>query len=285
MNRGKAICEILKQLRVDIAKANNIEYNPTECTHKGVCSGSCHKCEEELAYLTTEIEKRQAEGITPNFEGCFTLKDVTTLMAECKNAIQHDRHLTEDIRSSIEEKDFEEEPSLKEEREIFDEPLLAGISMLPECDYGPAAKELYQERLREIGLDILIDYYKMEWISLEEQRILITTLGDQKRSANAIYQMIRNGIFLGFMRMSQPLKTFITAAELNEFIGKRKQFFGALLRKTVLINEENLLRLSEDLFEHCFLKATHMEDWDIEMLIETDFTIVFDIGYELIKSK
>lgn len=82
MNKGKAICETLKQLRLDIAKANNIDYHPEECTHKGPCSGTCPKCEQELAHLTVEIEKRQVAGIEPNFEGCSSLEDVAEMMAE-----------------------------------------------------------------------------------------------------------------------------------------------------------------------------------------------------------
>lgn len=55
MTKGKAICNALKQLRVAIAEANQIEYHPAECTHAGDCSGTCSKCDEELEYLTREI--------------------------------------------------------------------------------------------------------------------------------------------------------------------------------------------------------------------------------------
>ena len=82
MNKGKAICEILKQIRIDIAKANNIEYHPTECTHKGPCTGTCPRCEEELHYLNTIIAHRQEAGIEPNFERCKNLEDMPDLMAE-----------------------------------------------------------------------------------------------------------------------------------------------------------------------------------------------------------
>lgn len=122
MDKGKAICETLKQLRIDIAKANNIEYHPTECTHKGPCSGTCPKCEEELAYLTAEIEKRQAAGIEPNFEGCSSLKDDSALMVESEPKV---RRLTGD-------------PAPPESVELEGEPrnpsewLLAGIPFPPE---------------------------------------------------------------------------------------------------------------------------------------------------------
>lgn len=286
MNRGKAICETLKQLRIDIAKANDIEYHPTTCTHKGPCSGTCPKCEEELAYLTAEIEKRQAAGIEPNFEGYFTLKnDATTLMTEYENTKDHDRHLTGDIRGTKEEFVLEGAPRPIEEWKIFNEPPTPGIVLSPEQEYNLKAERLYQNRLSEIGLNISVSYFKLEWISFEDMRTFIDPLGDEKQSPNATYQMIRKGIFLGYMKLMQPLKTSISAAELNEFIGKREQFFSVLLRKTALVNDENLRHLSKDLFENCFLKATHKKKWDIEALIETDLTIAFNIGYELVKSK
>ncbi|MCQ2339712.1 MAG: HIRAN domain-containing protein [Paludibacteraceae bacterium] len=83
MNKGKAICEILKQLRIDIAKANNIEYHPTKCTHEGPCVGTCPMCEEELNYLNMVIEHRRLAGIEMNYETCAKLEDIATLMAQC----------------------------------------------------------------------------------------------------------------------------------------------------------------------------------------------------------
>ncbi len=63
-NPGKAKCEVLKEIRKQIAAANNIEYNTTECKFQGECSGTCPRCEQELAYLTEEIRKRKAAGMT-----------------------------------------------------------------------------------------------------------------------------------------------------------------------------------------------------------------------------
>lgn len=59
---GKKKCKILKEIRAEIAKNNDIEYVTSECRHKGDCAGTCPKCEAELRYLERELEKRQRLG-------------------------------------------------------------------------------------------------------------------------------------------------------------------------------------------------------------------------------
>ena len=48
MKHGKHICNALKQVRLDIARANGIEYQPRECHHEGDCAGTCPACESEM---------------------------------------------------------------------------------------------------------------------------------------------------------------------------------------------------------------------------------------------
>ncbi|MBR5209508.1 MAG: hypothetical protein IKV67_06610 [Paludibacteraceae bacterium] len=65
---GRIICDELKRVRLELAKANGIDYQPTVCNHQGECSGTCPKCEAELAELTRQIkEKKSAKviGIAP----------------------------------------------------------------------------------------------------------------------------------------------------------------------------------------------------------------------------
>ena len=61
MNQGKQKCEILRRIRMDIAKRYGLRYNPSECTHEGDCSGTCPKCDAELKDLQRQLESR---GIT-----------------------------------------------------------------------------------------------------------------------------------------------------------------------------------------------------------------------------
>ena len=62
MRQGKEICETLKDIRRDIAEANEIDYQPTECTHEGDCAGTCPKCESETRWLEKQLRARQALG-------------------------------------------------------------------------------------------------------------------------------------------------------------------------------------------------------------------------------
>lgn len=60
--KGKEKCRILKEIRQQIAQQNHIAFVTSECKHKGDCTGTCPKCEQELRYLEKELEKRKSAG-------------------------------------------------------------------------------------------------------------------------------------------------------------------------------------------------------------------------------
>ncbi len=60
--KGKSKCKILKDIRKQIAKENDIEFITSECKHKGDCLGTCPKCEAEVRYLEEELKKRKQAG-------------------------------------------------------------------------------------------------------------------------------------------------------------------------------------------------------------------------------
>ncbi len=62
MERGKKICKTLKEVRMQVAKANDIEYAPAECHHEGDCPGTCPKCEAELKYIERQLSLRRQLG-------------------------------------------------------------------------------------------------------------------------------------------------------------------------------------------------------------------------------
>ena len=62
MARGKRTCRILKEIRRQIAEANDIEYVVEECQYKGDCKGTCPKCEAEVRYLEEQLHQRQILG-------------------------------------------------------------------------------------------------------------------------------------------------------------------------------------------------------------------------------
>ncbi len=84
---GKQKCKILKQIRQQIAEANDIELIVSECTHKGECRGTCPRCEAEVRYLERELEKRRqlmkrvalagvSAGVTLALSGCSAVEEI-----------------------------------------------------------------------------------------------------------------------------------------------------------------------------------------------------------------
>ena len=62
MRQGKKICETLKAIRSEIASANEIDYTPIKCDHKGDCAGTCPACESETRWLERQLRLRHALG-------------------------------------------------------------------------------------------------------------------------------------------------------------------------------------------------------------------------------
>ena len=58
MYTGKEKCELLKSVRMRIAKKYGLSYSPTECTHEGDCLGTCPMCEAELIDLQKQLDAK-----------------------------------------------------------------------------------------------------------------------------------------------------------------------------------------------------------------------------------
>ena len=64
-NIGKQKCEILKEIRRQIAESEGIKYAPAKCNHKGECQGTCPVCEAEVEYLEQEIARKHGRAFRP----------------------------------------------------------------------------------------------------------------------------------------------------------------------------------------------------------------------------
>lgn len=73
MNNGKEVCKRLKEVRREIAKANNIPLIQEECKHEGDCMGTCPKCEQEVRYLERELDTRSKLGKAASIIGIATI--------------------------------------------------------------------------------------------------------------------------------------------------------------------------------------------------------------------
>lgn len=66
---GKQICNILREQRLRVARANNIPFESEECPSRGPCAGTCAKCDEEADYLRKKLNKIPADQrIYPEFD-------------------------------------------------------------------------------------------------------------------------------------------------------------------------------------------------------------------------
>lgn len=60
---GKEKCHLLRQIRREIAKANDIPYQPDDCQYQGDdCIGTCPKCDAEIRALDTMLNRKAARG-------------------------------------------------------------------------------------------------------------------------------------------------------------------------------------------------------------------------------
>ena len=56
---GKVTCRILKEIRQQIANANDIKFVTSKCRYQGDCLGTCPKCEAEIHYLEQQLLSRR----------------------------------------------------------------------------------------------------------------------------------------------------------------------------------------------------------------------------------
>lgn len=66
---GKRVCNILRNQRLQLAKANNIPFKSRECYSVGPCAGTCAKCDIEAQYLRKKLMRIPEEDrVYPQFD-------------------------------------------------------------------------------------------------------------------------------------------------------------------------------------------------------------------------
>ena len=88
---GKEKCRILKEIRAEIARQNDIEWVVSECSHKGDCRGTCPKCEQEVRRLEAALARREALGKTIAVAGISASLALT--VAGCANPFATQGHM------------------------------------------------------------------------------------------------------------------------------------------------------------------------------------------------
>ena len=57
---GKDICKYLKSVRREVAAANGLELDISECGYEGECPGTCPRCENEVRQLEQALSMRKS---------------------------------------------------------------------------------------------------------------------------------------------------------------------------------------------------------------------------------
>ena len=116
---GKQKCELLKEIRKNMAKENGIPYEPRECHHEGYCTGTCPLCEKEATELLLELKKKEKNGeeIQTDTEAIEALEQIADRSEEIEN--EEDVELLGDIPS-----DFFERNSLSDEEQKLEKRIL-----------------------------------------------------------------------------------------------------------------------------------------------------------------
>lgn len=68
-------CHLLREIRIKIAKENNIEFEPIECHRMEPCNGTCLMCDYEVAYLDKKLQEKQERGEKISLTGLMSGKD------------------------------------------------------------------------------------------------------------------------------------------------------------------------------------------------------------------
>ncbi len=161
---GKEKCRILKQIRAEIAKQNDIEWVVSECKHQGDCRGTCPKCEYEVRQLEAALARREAlgkavavvgisaglalsvtscanpsgggESLPPPSNGNNPATETESRQStdgETMVATSAGEYIVPDTEEAVDGEMLMGEPVLPPESETYDEPT-AGVPMPPESE-------------------------------------------------------------------------------------------------------------------------------------------------------
>ena len=108
MEKGKRTCNVLKAVRLQIAKANEIKFEPHECHHEGPCAGTCPACEAEVKYLEQQLQMRRVLGRAVVLTGIAAGLTSLTACGQNKlpNGCENDTTITEpELAGDVEDVD------------------------------------------------------------------------------------------------------------------------------------------------------------------------------------
>lgn len=101
MNKGKEICDKLKEIRLKIAEENGIPLEEHECNFQGNCIGTCPRCEAEAQYLEQELSRRHKLGKAAILAGISLSIASCTVEGDIENPYTNNEDSTNRTQQSI----------------------------------------------------------------------------------------------------------------------------------------------------------------------------------------
>ena len=126
MYKGKSTCQQLKKIRREIAEANHIPWEDSECHYEGDCAGTCPKCDAELRFLENALRKGLQLGKV------VTLSGAALAFSACGNQAPVEMPFDDTVDSAdvMMQNDSADTDTVKTEAASFpdvDLPILSGI--------------------------------------------------------------------------------------------------------------------------------------------------------------
>lgn len=202
MERGKQVCRILKDIRKQIAKENDIEFITSECNHKGDCAGTCPKCEAEVKYLEQQLARRRASGRNMRLAGIsLGIAAVAPSLVSC-DPLRGDMVLDGDIEPPLSGDPVVELPENVQLNEnlIFD--LIPAEAFLKVFTTGVWTEaeiyDVYSDgSLGEEIIGRVEDYYPMRMAVTEEGKLALYRSPDKEPEVkDYFYDEWANGIWM-----------------------------------------------------------------------------------------
>lgn len=175
MNYGKKVCASLRQVRKQIAEANDISYEVTECKHQGDCRGTCPKCEAELRFIENQLSLRRAAGMAVTVVGISL--GVATTFSAC----------TAPQKTKVADAS---EPECKVANEVDRVVMLEGDVCINVTETSPSDSMPAKEKdIEDIELPVLGDVDNIE-VTFVEEHVLADGESD---GPDAIYDVVDEG--------------------------------------------------------------------------------------------
>ena len=97
---GKEKCRLLRQIRKEIAEANNVVFLSADCNNDADCAGTCALCDAEVQWLDAELLRKAAAGHKLTLKG-LSLDTFSFSINSCETSREPAHMVEKDLDLSV----------------------------------------------------------------------------------------------------------------------------------------------------------------------------------------